>query len=178
MDNFLPDHVVSVSRPSFERAAMLSAHMITVIEEVRSFPAGWMHQRVLWSVTWAPHSLLMKCKPCCNLSHFCLPEVSAFIAQGMLPSTKQVRFIVSTQTALARTISWPKHKEVSLSGLQSLPFFGTQATQTSRRAVVSCCREVARVQTEPEQSSLCPPLSADGSGGTHASRLGSPARTG
>lgn len=111
---FLSDHVVSVGGPSFKRAAMLSAQMITVIEEVRSFPAGWMHQCVLWFVTWTPHSFLMKCKPCCNLSHFCLPEVSVFIAQGMLPSTKQVRFIIRTQTVLARTISWPKHKEVSL----------------------------------------------------------------
>lgn len=73
-----------------------------------------MHQRVLWFVTWAPHSFLTKCKPCCNLSHFCLPEVGVFITRGMLPSTNQVRFIISTQTVLARTISWPKHKEVSL----------------------------------------------------------------
>lgn len=92
----------------------MSAQMITVIEEVTSFPAGWVHRCVLWFVTWTPHSFLSKCKPCCNLSHFCLPEVSVFIAQGMLPSTKQVRSIITTQTALARAISWPKHKDVSL----------------------------------------------------------------
>lgn len=58
----------------FKTTALLSVLGISadtlVIAGVRSFPAGWMHQRVLCLVTRVPCGLLTRHKSCCDFSQF------------------------------------------------------------------------------------------------------------